>query len=407
MKMHFFILLILCTLSSFTRSDPETGETVPDEEEDEELTAEHKLTHALGNFGIDLFRQALQDQGDSNYLLSPLPIGAGLVSMMLGSTSGSETQQQLSSVLQLDTLRDMDVGKTLQEVLKSFNAGPQPLRQLARLYVKRRLRPKKDFVALHRQLFGSALGPMIGRSQHDLSRMNQWLRKQLPTTVRDAVAKLPDSADLILLSAALLQAELQFQKTNGIFHLDAERTERVPFLTQDSVPMKYGFDTELDCEVGGLPLAGNSILVLFLPKEITKNLSAIVHSLSAEFTTDIVNALHDVNAKITLPILKLKQTSDLTEPLKQMGLTHVFSSEAQLKLISDQSAPLTSVKHFASLQLKHRKQSSHARRQDANREKQRTHILFNVDRPFVLAIQHVPTRSLLYVGRIYNPVAAA
>uniref|UniRef100_A0A8C4N7V8 Serpin domain-containing protein n=1 Tax=Eptatretus burgeri TaxID=7764 RepID=A0A8C4N7V8_EPTBU len=147
MKMRFFVLLILCTFTSFTRSDPETGESVPDEEEDEELTAEHKLTHALGNFGIDLFRQAVKDQGDSNYLLSPLPIAAGLISMMLGSTSGSETQQQLSSVLWLNILKDVD--KTLPKLLKSLNAGSKPLQQHTRLYVKRRELSREHFFLHH------------------------------------------------------------------------------------------------------------------------------------------------------------------------------------------------------------------------------------------------------------------
>lgn len=62
-------------------------------------------------------------------------------------------------------------------------------------------------------------------------------------------------------------------------------------------------------------------MYIFLPDDVTKNLTLIEEALTAEFVQDLANTLHSVHVQLTLPELKLGYSTDLMGPLSDMGKT--------------------------------------------------------------------------------------
>lgn len=60
-------------------------------------------------------------------------------------------------------------------------------------------------------------------------------------------------------------------------------------------------------------------MYVFLPDDVTKNLTVIEEALTAEFVQDLANTLHSVQVQLTLPVFKLGYSTDLLGPLSDVG----------------------------------------------------------------------------------------
>uniref|UniRef100_S4RDI3 Serpin domain-containing protein n=1 Tax=Petromyzon marinus TaxID=7757 RepID=S4RDI3_PETMA len=392
-----------------------------DAEEDLTPFPDKMLARAHANFGLEVFRRAAAAADErSNVLLSPIALSTSLSMLLLGAAPGSSSWKRLSKALNYDTVQQGDVHDLQRQLLATLGSEAKGQQQhAARVYLQRGLPPKEAYVADVLKFYGTEPKVLSGSTGRDLQDINGWLSQRTSGVLRDAVPALPADLSLLLVSAMHVKAKwaLQFppeETAQGVFHAGGGKRGpvalRVATMRRDDVPIRYGLDTELGA-VAQLPLQGGCSLLLFVPVEVTGNLTVVEESLTSEFVADIVRALHSVRARLSVPRLALRDAGDLAGAVKQLELESLFSSDADLSALSEAQVGLavSAVRHAALLELAEEGGGGGALDAAARGPAEEAHVHrmeFSVDRPFVFMVRHDATGALPLVGRIVNPAVA-
>uniref|UniRef100_A0A2K5LMR9 Serpin family F member 1 n=1 Tax=Cercocebus atys TaxID=9531 RepID=A0A2K5LMR9_CERAT len=370
-------------------SGPEEGSPDPDstgalvEEEDPFFKVPvNKLAAAVSNFGYDLYRVRSSMSPTTNVLLSPLSVATALSALSLGeSTRESPVHSPGSS-----SLGDVTCPR--------------------RLGKRAPLRIKSSFVAPLEKSYGTRPRVLTGNPRLDLQEINNWVQAQMKGKLARSTKELPDEISILLLGVAYFKGQwvtkFDPRKTSlEDFHLDEERTVRVPMMSDPKAILRYGLDSDLSCKIAQLPLTGSMSIIFFLPLKVTQNLTLIEESLTSEFIHDIDRELKTVQAVLTLPKLKLSYEGEVTKSLQEMKLQSLFDSPDFSK-ITGKPIKLTQVEHRAGFEWN--EDGAGATPSPGLQPAHLTFLLdYHLNQPFIFVLRDTDTGALLFIGKILDP----
>ncbi|KAM7397481.1 hypothetical protein PAMA_005667 [Pampus argenteus] len=394
-------LLVFGVVLSFCQAQLETAdEETGGEEEHVELftTPATKMGAATSDFGYNLFRALASRDGTTNVFLSPISVSAALTQLSMG---GSErAQEQLFRALRYHTLQDPQLHNTLKDLLASVRVPGKGLSVAARIYMARRLRLKQDFFALVEQQYGTRPKALLGGNR-DLKEINNWVSQETGGKVQQFLAKsLPQNSGVTTVSAAYFKGKwvTRFGQSGTLenFQVDGGAPVRIPMMQQDNYPIKMGVDPDLSCTIAQIQMQNDVSMFVFLPNDVTSNMTMLEESLTAEFVQDLSMTLLPAQVTLTLPALKLSYSSDLLPLLSDLGLSD-WLQNTELEKISAQRAKLISVGHKVVMEM------APEGNQYASTTLTPSHLSYRVDRPFLYLIRDEASGALLFIGRVVNP----
>ncbi|XP_007443535.1 pigment epithelium-derived factor [Python bivittatus] len=415
---HLMVLLGLGALAISCRSqdvspggspqDPEPDHARDAEEEDPFYRSPvNKLAAAISNFGYDLFRQHSSRTPTANVLLSPFSIATALSGLSLGA--GERTEDVISRALFYDTLNKANLHDTYKELLSSITAPSKGLKSASRLVMERKLRMKIGFVNELDKFYGFRPRLLSGNARVDLQEINQWVQQRTGGKVTRFLGEVPAGISVLLLGAAYFKGQwatgfdTKLTKPRD-FHLDQDRTVKVPMMSAPTAVLKYGFDSELNCKIAQLPLAGGISIMFFLPESVTQNMTLIEESLTSEFVRDIDKQLKTVHAALTVPRLRLAADMRLAEALRETRLQALFSTPDFSK-IALKAIKLSHAHHKVAFDLSEDGTSS-AFTSDTEAARLNFPINYALVQPFLFVLQDNDTGTLLFIGKVLDPQQA-
>ncbi|XP_042298695.1 pigment epithelium-derived factor isoform X2 [Sceloporus undulatus] len=391
--------------TSTNQQDPEADTEGGVEEEDPFYKSPvNKLAAAVSNFGYDLYRQQSSQTPSANVLLSPFSIATALSGLSLGA--GERTEDIISRALFYDLLNKAEIHSNYKELLAGIAAPTKGLKTVSRLIMERRLRMKIGFVNELEKSYGVRPRVLSGNARADLQEINNWVQQRTGGKVTRFLGEIPDGISIFLLGAAYFKGQWVTRFDNKLtklhdFHLDEERTVRVPMMSAPQAILKYGFDSELNCKIAQLPLTGGISIMFFLPQSVTQNMTLIEESLTSEFVHDIDKQLKTVHAVLSMPRLKLTAETGLTGTLQEMRLQALFSTPDFSK-IAAKAIKLSHVQHKVALELGEDGVSS-VFTPDTEAARLNFPIDYHLDKPFLFVLRDNETGTLLFIGKILDP----
>uniref|UniRef100_A0ABM5ENV3 Pigment epithelium-derived factor isoform X1 n=2 Tax=Pogona vitticeps TaxID=103695 RepID=A0ABM5ENV3_9SAUR len=392
-----------------TNTNPQVDNAggAPGEEEEEDpfyKSPVNKLAAAVSNFGYDLFRQQSSRVPTANVLLSPFSIATGLSGLSLGA--GERTEDFIARALFYDMLNKAEIHNTYKELLASLTAPSKGLKTVSRLVMERRLRMKIGFVNELEKSYGVRPRVLSGNVRVDLQEINSWVQQRTGGKVTRFLGEIPAGISILLLGAASFKGQWVTRFDSKLtklhdFHLDEDRTVRVPMMAAPRAILKYGYDSELNCKIAQLPLTGSLSAMFFLPESVTQNMTLIEESLTSEFVRDVDKQLKTVHATLTMPRLKLTSEAELTNTLQEMRLQALFSTPDFSK-IAAKPLKLSHVKHKITLELSEDGASA-TFPSDTEAARLNFPIAYNLDKPFLFVLWDNETGALLFIGKILDP----
>ncbi|XP_053187185.1 pigment epithelium-derived factor [Scomber japonicus] len=394
-------LLVFGVLLSFCRAQSETGgEETGGEEEHVELftTPRTKMGAAASDFGYNLFRALASRDATTNVFLSPISVSAVLTQLSMGGSERS--QRQLFRALRYHTLQDPQLHNTLKDLLASVKAPGKGLSTAARIYLARRLRLKQDFFGLVEQQYGIRPKPLLGGSK-DVKEINEWVSQETGGKVQRFLTKpLPRNSGANSVSAAYFKGKwtTRFSQsgTSENFQLDGKAPVRIPMMQQENYPIKMGADPDLSCTIAQFQMQDDVSMFVFLPDDVTSNMTLLEESLTAEFVQDLSMTLHPARVTLTLPALKFSYTTDLLPLLSDLGLSE-WLADTELEKISAQPVKLSTMNHKVVMEM------APEGNQYPSSTSTPSHLSYRVDRPFLYLIRDEASGALLFIGRVVNP----
>jgi len=307
---------------------------------------------------------------------------------------------------------------------KKFGGPSEPimLSIANRLFAQKGYDFREPFLALVKQNFGAAFEPID--FVHDASgatrHINQWVADQTHDRIRDLIptGALDEMTRLVLANALYLKAPWADPFSEKAtkpepFHVHGGTPVDVPMMRKMDQHLSYakreGFTAV------SLPYVGSDLqFVVLLPDDVN-GLRALESKLTADILAECAKLeAHDVD--LHLPKLKIEPpTIALAEKLQALGMTTAFN-QPRGSANFDRMAPrkpndylyISQVFHKTFIAVDEKGTEAAAATAVAMMRAtalapKRQPVEVKIDRPFIYAIQHVPSGVCLFLGRVTDP----
>jgi len=391
---------------------------------------------ATNQLAVDLHRQLAT--GNDNLCVSPYSIESALAMTFAGADG--ETRSEMARVLHFPTdassvpasfaslqhsLEEMSA-KTAELVKQSKKFGgpsePIMLSIANRLFAQKGYDFRESFLTLMKQNFGAAfeLIDFVHDATEATQHINKWVADQTHDRIRDLIpaGALDETTRLVLANALYLKASWA-----DPFSEQATRPE--PFHVHGSAPVDVPMMQKRDKHFGyakregytavSLPYAGYDLQFLVLLPDDLNGLRALESQLTSEMLAKCAK-LDTREVDLHLPKFKIEPpTIVLAEKFEALGMKTAFNKPAGSANF-DQMAPRKPNDYLYISQVFHKtfiavdEKGTEAAAATAVAMMAGTALIqrpppveVKIDRPFIYAIQHVPTGICLFLGRVTDP----
>lgn len=371
-------------------------------------------------FAADLYAKLRGEKG--NVFVSPLGICAALG--MTAAGAKGETLTQMAKVLHLSAQGGSAQHRKFNQLIHSLygpqrKARPYQLDVANAIWAQNGYPWREEFKQAVRNLYEAELNDVDFKAAAEKNResINKWVAEKTREKIKDLFA--PGTIDqltrLVLVNAVYFKSqwETPFSKA---------ATKDMPFLladgTKQDVPMMYQkaavriADGDAFHVLELLYAAKQTSMLIVLPRK-TDGLPGVESNATAEnwakWTKDLKPA---GDVQIYLPRFKVSSQFTLNDTLKAMGMGDAFDfdkADFGNMVTSKPEGPLaiTSVVHKAYCDVNEEGTEAAAAtgvvvgvRSAPAKPK-----VFKADHPFLFAIRHNPTDTILFLGRMDNPKA--
>jgi serpin B len=401
---------------------PGTGVALSDKQRDTSpnANASDLATLADGNskFAFDLY-QVVSHQG-GNLFYSPYSISLALAMTYAGARG--ETEQQMADTLHFALQQDRlhPAFNSLDLALASRGEGAKGKDDKGfRLHIVNAIWGQKDYQFLPEFLdvlaenYGAGLRLLDFVREPEPSRItiNDWVSDQtegkikdlIPQGVIDALTRLV-LTNAIYFNAAWLTPFDKELTSNGTFHLLEGGDVTVPMMRQSH---SLGYATGDGYQAVELPYDGNELsMIVLLPD--TGKFESVQNSLDAALAEHIVSDLQSREVDLTLPKFQFESEFSLADTLAAMGMPAAFSGDADFSAMTgNRELTITDVVHKAFVSVDEAGTEAAAATAvvvglTAVPEQP---VQVTVDRPFMFLIRDIQTGTILFIGRVVNPIS--
>ena len=393
---------------------------------------------STNQLAVDLHRQLVT--GDENLCVSPYSIESALAMTFAGADG--QTRTEMARVLHFPgdggavpasfaslqhSLEDMSKKTvTIAERLKKTGGSSEPIALAIanRLFAQKGYEFRDSFLALVKQNFGAAFEPLdfvadaSGATQH----INQWIAGQTRDRIRDLIpaGALDETTRLVLANAIYLKAPWADPFSEGgtkqePFHIRGNTPVDVPMMRQEN--KHFGYAKREGFTAVSLPYFGEELQFLVLVPDKVNGLSALEAKLTAEMLAQCAK-LEERDVDLHLPKFKFEPpTIALAEKFEALGMKTAFNHPAGSANF-DRIAPRKPNEYLYISQIFHKtfiavdEKGTEAAAATAVAMMAASALRPNtppppievkVDRPFLYAIQHIPSGVCLFLGRATDP----
>ena len=392
---------------------------------------------STNQLAVDLHRQLAT--GNGNLCVSPYSIENALAMTFAGADG--ETRMEMARVLHFPgdasavpaslaslqrSLEEMSV-KTAELVkeAKRFGGPSEPITLMIanRLFAQKGYEFRQAFLALVKQNYGGAfeLLDFVTDASEATQHINQWVADQTHDRIRDLIPAnaLNKTTRLVLANALYLKAPWADSFSEKAtqpepFHVRGKTPVDVPTMNKEA---PFGFAKREGFIAVSLPYVGNDLQFLVLLPDDVNGLRALESKLTASMLAECAKLETREEVDLHLPKFKFEPpTIALAEKFQALGMKSAFDvprGSANFDGIAPRKPNdylyISNVFHKTFIAVDEKGTEAAAAtavvmmRATAMAGPKPKPIEVRVDRPFVYAIQHVPSGVCLFLGRVTDP----
>ncbi len=367
-----------------------------------------RVLTATTRFGLKMLGEVGGADAGKNLMVSPPSISLALAMAANGAKGETFTAMARTLELQGMTLEEINTANAaLMSALQSVD--PKVKLSIANSLWSRKGVPfLPDFVQRCRDSYGAEVSELDFADPGAPGIINAWVNKNTNGTIPEIVNSINPDLILFLINAI-------YFKGAWTDKFDAARTQPAPFTvadgTQKSVPMMhqsgdYRHTKGEGFEAVSLPYGsdGKVSMYLFLPDAGT-DLNAFRARVTPENWETWMAAFHTGEGDIALPKFRFAYDVTLNAALKALGMGLAFNAEqADFSGMTTLQAYISAVKHKSFIEVNEEGTEAAAVTSvevGATAVPIRFQMTFN--RPFLFAIRHNPTGTVLFAGTVVDP----
>uniref|UniRef100_A0A8I3W2C0 Serpin family A member 2/pseudo n=1 Tax=Callithrix jacchus TaxID=9483 RepID=A0A8I3W2C0_CALJA len=367
-----------------------------------------KISHNITDFTFDLYKELADLSKTSNILVAPTSVAMDFAMLSLGTKADTRTEILEGLNFNLTETPEPKIHECFQQFLQAFSSPNSQLQLTtgSSLFINKSVKLADTFLEDIKKLYHSEPSSINFRDTEEAKeQMNNYVEKRIARKIVDLFKQLKKETSLALVDYLSFHGKWKdkFMAERVMlegFHVDDKTIVRVPMIN------RLGrFDVHRDKELSSWVLAqhyvGNATAFFILPDP--KKMRHLEDKLTYSHFEHIQRAIDLRTISLHFPRLLISGTYELKPVLRNLGITKIFSNEADLSGVS-QEAPLKLSKavHVAELRVdeKETKATGAPYLEEKIWSKYQT-VMFN--RPFLVIIKDDNTNFPLFMGKVVNP----
>ncbi len=409
-------------LAAWLACDQSTGPNEPDEPDHSVLprpltTAEIELASSADRFGLKLFREVVRQDANKNVFISPLS-----VSMALGMTANGAAGPTLDSMratLELAGLTEEESNAAYNSLIQLLlEADPKVQFDLANsIWTKEGMTFLADFLQHCKDYFDAEVRSEDFTDPATVGLINSWIEERTNGKIKNMLDQIPAEAVMYLINAIYFKGTWMYEfdpaKTvDDQFTLVDGSTAPIHMMKQEADLLYYGDE---QVQLVDLPYGDG----LFRMTVVLPRADVHVDSVAAMITPDTwanwIGQLDTSGIALELPRFKFQYKLLMNDVLKALGMTVAFDENNADFTRMMTREQLGALNLFISRVL----HQSFVQVDEEGTEAAAATIveisltstggggyprIFRVDRPFVFVIRERTSGTLLFMGKIAEPV---
>ncbi|HAB15558.1 MAG TPA: serpin family protein [Verrucomicrobiota bacterium] len=391
---------------------------------------------AVNVLGLKLLERGTPN--DANALISPYSIQTALAMTYAGADG--KTRAEMERVLSFGTNESQlhasfaalrhSLDQTREHAQSRVEVPGKPVEVLDpialavanRLFGEKSFKFLAPFLQVNRDLYAAPLQGMDFRNHPDESRLeiNRWVAEKTQDRIEDLIPAnaLDSDTRLVLVNAIYLKAP--WKETFAVgqtepepFYVRGQDRQPVPTMKQRD---RFGYRKLNSYSAISLPYEGGELQFLILLPDSPTGLPNLEKAVTPERLSSFAE-LPNADLDLHLPKLKLQPpVMRLGKALQDLGMTTAFdipSGSADFSRMAPRKSgeylKISEVFHKTFLDLDEKGTEAAAATAvqivatAAFVGKKPEPIVVRVDRPFLFAIQHRPSKACLFLGRVVDP----
>ena len=373
-------------------------------------TDQEKLAAANTGFAFDLMKQITREHPGINVFISPFSVSTVL--QMVGNGAGGETKAEMQRVLKTTDLPAETLNAACKDLNQSLNSQTNVILDLANaIWYQEGVRLKPGFVSDNQNFFAAKLAGVDFTKPESAQTINDWADKSTRGKIKEVVRwPIPPLTRVILANAIYFKGkwdrpfDKQSTKDRAFNILPGGTPKPVPTMWQSGL---FNYQQGDGFQAVRLSYAGGRLrMYLFLP-DTNSSPTKLLADLNAEMWRDkILPNFEDKQGMLALPRFKLDYDVILNDPLKALGMKRAFD-DADFSAMADEPLFVSEVKQKSFVVVNEEGTEAAAvttvHMKSSAIRKPMEFFKMIVDRPFFFVIGDDSTKSILFMGVVYDP----
>jgi serine protease inhibitor len=394
-KLGFVVLLCFAGLTVLTASP----------------AGQEKLTMANTGFAFDLLKQIAGEQPGINIFISPFSVSTVL--QMVANGAAGDTKTEMQRVLKTTGLPPEALNAAGKDLNQSLNSQTNVILNLANaIWYKNEFHLKPEFVSVNKEFFKAELGGVDFTKPESAQTINDWAETSTHGKIKQVVRWPFDPLTRVILANAIYfkgKWERPFDKhatkDRAFYVLPGGTPKQVPTMWQHG---RFNYQQGDGFQAVRLPYAGGHLqMYLFLPNTNSSPAKLLADLNAGTWQNKIPPKFQDLEGTLALPRFKLYYDTTLNKPLKALGMRQAFTVDADFSAMADKPLFVSEVKQksFVEVNEEGTEAAAVTTATLGCAALPRPNNLFEmiVDRPFLFVIADDQTKSVLFMGVIYDP----
>ncbi len=368
-----------------------------------------EIIEADNQFGTDLFKTIIEEENNiKNLMISPLSVSVALAMVYNGAEG--DTKTQMEQMLHKYGLTPEEINQSYYDLIEALEShDPKVKFSIANsIFSNDDFTIFDEFLQTNHTYYDAETQSLdFSNTSNTLETVNNWVKNKTNNKIEKILENVSPNDALYLINAIYFNADWTYQ-------FDKNNTQDLPFFQEDetelSVPTMiieetFNYSNQPKFQILELPYGGEKYSMLILLPNEGYSANEVANSISCENLANWTSNMDKTDKVVLLPKFEFAYENSLSDNLKYLGMEDAFSPvKANFSLITDEPIYISTIKHKSYIKVDEEGTEAAAVTGTTFKVRENDPEIFNVDHPFVFTIREKDTNSILFIGKVSNPL---
>lgn len=368
---------------------------------------EKELVNSFTHFGFNLIKEISKSEFNNNIIISPLSVSTVLGMALNGAEN--ETYEQMKAILGFSDIEFDDINKSyksLDSLLKNIDENVI-FNSANSIWYHNEFSVEQNFIEINKKYFNAKVNKIDFSNPLAKDIINNWVKEATNSKISKIIDAINSEIIMYLINAIYFKGawQNQFDKNSTIddmFYIDENNSVNCQMMIQKN---HFNFYKDENLEAIELPYGDSAFNMMIILPSLNKKADDVISEMSTDTFDFIKNKFVKKEITIMIPKFKLEYTKKLNDALINLGMRDAFMPEKAnfSKISKSKNLFISEVIHKTFIEVN----------EEGTEAAAVTPIgigvtsvgnYFKVNRPFLFIIYEKNTNTILFIGKVINPV---